>query len=138
MVSPITERTPTAVTTMPQRYDRPEGVGVTDVGAIMGVARASMMAPLNRSSSSVRTSPMSRSRRLASLSRQRSKSRRMGAGVAAGKADHSVAIENRGDRVREGVATERDSPRQHLVPRIQMPTRRSACRSCPRACSGLI
>ena len=132
MVSPITERTPTAVTTMPQRYDRPEGVGVTDVGAIMGVARASMMAPLNRSSSSVRTSPMSRSRRLASLSRQRSKSRRMGAGVAAGKAGHSGS-RSRIAAIVSGVATERDSPRQHLVPRVRQNRRHAAAGSWTRS-----
>ena len=60
-----------------------------DVGAMADVAGASEVAPLNTSSMSVRASPMSRRRRLTLLSRQRSSSRRMGTGVAAGRTDQS-------------------------------------------------
>ena len=89
---------------------------------------------------SIRTSPKSLSRRFGSLDRQRSRSRRIGTGVAAGRADQSgsrsriFAIES--DIVLPANATCPVSISYNTHPNAQMSVRSST--GWPRACSGLM
>ena len=84
-------------------------------------------------------SPISRSRRRGSFSRQRRSSLRIGAGVAAGSALHSGSLRDHdAERLRHVVAVER--PRGRSASR-RARSRTPRCRArlsaaCPRACSG--
>ena len=100
----------------------------------------SVAVPSIRSSRAMRASPMSRSLRAASRSRQRARSCRSGCGVWDGNRDHAISPAVTAARVsgtsRPVNTRSPESISNSTAPNAQMSLRRSPSR--PRACSGLM
>ena len=108
--------------------------------ATITAAPVSSGAPATRSSICTRASPISRNRRVGSLSRHRRSSRRTPEGTAAGSAPPSGSVVSTDASVSEVVSPVKSrrpvSISNSTTPNAQMSARRST--GLPRACSGLI
>ena len=129
-----------------QRHARQRGSPAAPHGGTAPAVRLPRLC-VQRVSISIRASPMSRSRRFGSFSRQRRSSRRTAAGVAAGRAVQSGSRSRIAAIVSETVSpAKRDAAGQHLVEHAaERPDVGRACRpparapargSCRRRCRG--